>query len=75
MGWIKEKPLEHLALDQEDWSKTEWKTICKLFGVPNNDEELTMKVFMSEFQVFIGDKGKEKYYLTKLKKQGAQIVS
>lgn len=37
MGYIKNKIIEPLILEPEDWSKEEWSIILKLFGMTEAD--------------------------------------
>jgi hypothetical protein len=47
--FFKEIPIEPLILEKEDWSKKEWKTIEKLFGVESAERflvrDFTIEVF------------------------------
>lgn len=35
IGYLKEEVKEPLILEPDDWSKEEWKTLCKLFNMNN----------------------------------------
>ena len=64
MGWIYDKPKEHLVLEPEDWNKFEWEVIKKLF---NADGAETIMVYMSELHIFRPDEGPDE--ITNLKRQ------
>lgn len=49
--FIKKIPSEFLVLEPEDWSKKEWKTILKLFGLESAERILVKDYVLEAFGV------------------------